>query len=581
MKFCFNFLFFLPVLFIHFSLFAQSTFQVVSKAGHQAFAVAFNSDNKIMASGGNDSQVIFWDIKNGTQLNTLRGHSDWVVSLAFSDDGKYLVSGSKDKSARIWTVKGATMMQTLSGHENTISSVAISPDSRYVATGSYDYTVRIWDLSNGSTLRTLSGHSKEVTGICFSPDGKTLASVSGDKSLKIWDINTGRVLQSVDKAHNGWARAVRFSPNGKQIATAGDDKTVKIWDATSLRETGAMYGHRGWVQSLSYSADSKYLASGGHDKEVYVWEVAKKEEVMNMRADGFVYSLAFSPNGKFLSYADLTSEIAILDVNSLGIQSAEAIYVNNTDNKNTNTSDLNIDLGAMPTNFLLVIGIDKYKHWPSLSNAVKDAQDVKKLLQYKYTFESYNTIEIYNEKATEDNIYKAFQDLKGKVKPNDNLLIYYSGHGYYDATYKEGYWVTTDAEKGKISDYFSNTTLLKFIGAIDTKHTFVVADACFSGALFGKKRGYIENVEAVRSRWALTSGGLEFVADGNKGTNSPFATYFMKFLQVNTEKKLPCSKLVEYVKQTVANNSTQQPEGDPLKDVGDEGGEFIFYLRKK
>ena len=89
----------------------------------------------------------------------------------------------------------------------------------------------------------------------------------------------------------------------------------------------------------------------------------------------------------------------------------------------------------------------------------------------------------------------------------------------------------------------------------------------------------MENVEQYKSRWALTSGRLEYVSDGQTGKNSPFASYFIKYLQDNQKKKVPVSELVNYVKSAVGNNSEQQPVGNPLKSVGDEGGEFIFYLK--
>lgn len=77
----------------------------------------------------------------------------------------------------------------------------------------------------------------------------------------------------------------------------------------------------------------------------------------------------------------------------------------------------------------------------------------------------------------------------------------------------------------------------------------------------------------------MASGRLEVVSDGTEGTNSPFATNFIKFLKENTKDKVAVSELVQFVKLQVAEISDQTPIGNPLKGAGDEGGEFVFYKK--
>jgi hypothetical protein len=116
---------------------------------------------------------------------------------------------------------------------------------------------------------------------------------------------------------------------------------------------------------------------------------------------------------------------------------------------------------------------------------------------------------------------------------------------------------------------------------INAKHTLLIADACFSGSLFEESnRGYIESVSQLRSRWAITSGRLEYVSDGAVGKHSPFNETILSILTNNTKEALPVSELLQQVKTEVANKTQQTPVGNPLKNAGDEGGEFIFRLKK-
>lgn len=248
--------------------------------------------------------------------------------------------------------------------------------------------------------------------------------------------------------------------------------------------------------------------------------------------------------------------------------------------KSDDGDDLDFDVGGTGKNFMLVLAVDRYKYWKSLKNPIKDANDVKKVLMKRYGFAQENVYELYNEDVNLEKVRKVFAKLKTKGTGMDNLFIYYSGHGYYDASFDEGYWVPSEGKINQTSTYIPNTKLKQYIKALNHRHVFLVADACFSGALFSEAhRGYIEKVEQVKSRWGLTSGNLEYVSDGKEGQNSPFASYLIKFLKDNLKDKFAVSELIQYVTVAVADNTEQHPIGNPLKGVGNEGGQFVFRLK--
>lgn len=204
------------------------------------------------------------------------------------------------------------------------------------------------------------------------------------------------------------------------------------------------------------------------------------------------------------------------------------------------------------------------------------------LLMSKYNFDFANVLLLRDEQATRSGMYNSLRSLIEKVSPQDNLVVYFSGHGYFDELLNEGYWIPVDAEVNSSGDYVSNTEILKILGNINSQHTFLVADACFSGALFSdSRRGYTDNVEKFKSRWGLASGRLETVSDGAAGGNSPFAKRVIQFLRENEKDKFAASELVQYVKTQVAEDTNQTPIGNPLKTLGDEGGEMVFYRKKQ
>ena len=157
----------------------------------------------------------------------------------------------------------------------------------------------------------------------------------------------------------------------------------------------------------------------------------------------------------------------------------------------------------------------------------------------------------------------------------------YSGHGVYDELLNEGFWIPSDAKTGTYGDYIPNQTLLNVLKNIEAQHIFLIADACFSGSLLASSgRGYVDTVEKYKSRWCLASGRLEVVSDGAIGTNSPFASTLIEYLNSNTNPTVTVSELVTNVKIRVAEDANQTPIGSTLKNLGDEGGEFVFRVKE-
>ncbi|MCO6487206.1 MAG: caspase family protein [Phaeodactylibacter sp.] len=83
-------------------------------------------------------------------------------------------------------------------------------------------------------------------------------------------------------------------------------------------------------------------------------------------------------------------------------------------------------------NYLLAIAINKYEYHPQLSNCVRDAKQLVKVLQEKYGFQPDHTVTLFDQEATSANLYARLLELIQKVKPQDNVVTYFSGHGFYD-----------------------------------------------------------------------------------------------------------------------------------------------------
>ncbi|MDP1818121.1 MAG: caspase family protein [Leadbetterella sp.] len=227
-------------------------------------------------------------------------------------------------------------------------------------------------------------------------------------------------------------------------------------------------------------------------------------------------------------------------------------------------------------NHFIGIGIDTYVNCPNLHNCVLDISAIIELLQNKYGFLPKNIKTIYNKECTKTNIFNTLKSYVEKLSLDDNLIIFISGHGYYEKSIDEGYFIPHDVGfKDYLSLGVSNTELLRFVRNIKSRHIFLIMDSCFSGSLFGDARAGLDRYKYLPSRWALTSGRRdEKVSDGVPGKHSPFAFSLLNFLTHVEISEIRVTELIDHVKHNVDG---QMPDGRRLANVGDDGGEFVLY----
>lgn len=240
------------------------------------------------------------------------------------------------------------------------------------------------------------------------------------------------------------------------------------------------------------------------------------------------------------------------------------------------------------TYYALVIGDDDYQYLPKLRTAVADARDIARILKNKY---SYHVTLLLN--GTRYEILSALNKLREKLTDQDNLLIYYGGHGELDQINQRGNWLPVDAQADNTANWISNVSITDVLNAMTVRQLLVVADSCYSGTLTRSALAHIsggatekEQLQLVRemakdrSRMALTAGGIQPVLDSGGGKHSVFAQAFIQVLKENTGI-LAGQDLFTMVQAQVAAaaqrvDATQVPEYAPIKFAGHEAGDFFF-----
>ncbi|OJJ21805.1 hypothetical protein BKI52_15005 [marine bacterium AO1-C] len=232
--------------------------------------------------------------------------------------------------------------------------------------------------------------------------------------------------------------------------------------------------------------------------------------------------------------------------------------------------------------YALFIAVEQYAD-PAINDLdkpVKDAQKLLGALLSHYTFSQSNITFLKNPKR--EDIIASLDKLQQTITNKDNLLIFYAGHGHWNSNTNTGYWLPSDAKKTNTANWFRNSTLKDYIAGIPSKHTLLIADACFSGGIFKTRNAFSDASQAINklyelpSRKAMTSGNLQTVPD-----RSVFLEYLIKRLTSNGKKYISSEQLFSSFRTAVMNNSKNTPRYGDIQNAGDEGGDFIFIRKKQ
>ncbi|KAF2857401.1 WD40 repeat-like protein, partial [Piedraia hortae CBS 480.64] len=236
----------------------------------------------------------------GFELQTLKGHTDQILSIAPSIDGRRLVTVGWDKTVRLWDVESGTE------EKHFAHSVSVSPNGRYAAWGLDTGEIYIWDADEDAG-QVLKGHKSRVRCLHFSSDSETL--LSGSTDIWKWSPQAGnkRICQL------GTAiRQIAMSPNGKFVVFGSEDDTISVFHCTTHQVEQILKGRPGHDTALALSADNKTLLCGLPDGQI--WAIDLERGLLRERFPGHrrkISAIAISPDRQNFASASYDKTVRI------------------------------------------------------------------------------------------------------------------------------------------------------------------------------------------------------------------------------------------------------------------------------
>jgi hypothetical protein len=235
----------------------------------------------------------------------------------------------------------------------------------------------------------------------------------------------------------------------------------------------------------------------------------------------------------------------------------------------------------------LIIGIKSYSaasKFARLNYADQDAKAVRDYLVDVVGVSAENIKLLIDSEATLRNINTAFDDLDETVGPNDTVILYFSGHGFFDPDLRKypdrAYFVPVDADMKYQSTLLPQQRWIERVRGLSADRKVFFMDACFSGAgagiksltAPGMKFGLAQlwgNFKGVFGMFSSTEAQPSFEDDGFR--HSIFTYYLLEALRDGTEKKnkgqMTLREAFEYLRDRVIKRSqeTKGQEQTPMK----------------
>jgi uncharacterized protein len=231
----------------------------------------------------------------------------------------------------------------------------------------------------------------------------------------------------------------------------------------------------------------------------------------------------------------------------------------------------------------LVIGNAQYANLPPVPTAKTDAEAMAALLRDDYGFQVTTLLN-----ATNAQILSKLYQLSQTLGENDNLVVYYAGHGKRDLRNRRGWWLPADAgaDSGAKTNWLPNQEVSDRLALIAARHILVLADASYVGDI---TRGapmpetapmsaaqwtkYVEATKARRARLALASG-----ADEPSGTTSRFTAALIEAMK-KQKGVVPASRIHRDVVNALTADervTSAVPTFAPLQSAFHDGVDFLF-----
>ena len=516
--------------------------------------IKYNSSGEYLVFGKtNDVVILKMGEKEMAEFEHIYRHSDYVFGGTFSDDGMFLTTFSSDKSSIVWELAG------------------VEPSKKSLITDYMD-----GELTSAQKIILTS----EVIDNILNKLNKKLTAPRDEFETTILYNNRRAELKSEVLSQLQFYTEKHFNVKSK----SGNKVIISIDRIVGYNADIEIYK----IRFLETDAGVKIpIEDAKTFKSKWSKASLQADKIKSKDGNSFEYSnfiLIHPTNNKTFDVTPIENPFHIVKKKRNANLQKERSETNSQKKENKVTGE---DIKGVDRAIIFATNI--YDSFSELVNPVIDASTIAEELQSNYFVQT----ELIINSTLREAIEKIREYAKLDYNKNDNLIIFFAGHGIYDEVFKEGYVISRDSKSDDVAktSYLSHSNLRTMINNIPCDHILLVMDVCFGGTfdpiIASKSRAvadmynevsndeFILRKKKYKTRLYLTSGGKEYVPDGRPGHHSPFARKFLEALRNygGNDGILTINEIIQYVEKV-----EPQPCYGEFGD-NEPGSDFILLVK--
>ena len=275
----------------------------------------------LLASGGQDSCVRFWDSATGAQITENRPGTAWIEHLAWRPALSNLTSGISDANLlaaasgrRLVLLRAdGSVVHTFPDAPKTLSALAWAPHGGPIAVAWFG-GVCLWDAGDFHAQREYA-YGSAIHLLIWSPDGRWLVAGAQDNAVHLW-----RPAEEEEFHMSGYETKVRelsFSSDSRWLATGGA-RDACVWDCSGAGPEGrepAALPHADRVCAVAFQHVPGLLATAANDSAVALWSLSRSEPLAaSVKLTAPASRLAWSPDDTRLAIGSQKGGVLVLKV---------------------------------------------------------------------------------------------------------------------------------------------------------------------------------------------------------------------------------------------------------------------------